>query len=96
MNNTGNDRISGGGEGDKDDAVIDSPHPRTEMGQTIDFDLGQCSHVHGNKGNNFWPERQMRSPWEFPELLENVVVPMRNCFGLSGLFGSFRLFGLDR
>ena len=40
MNNAGDDRISGGGEGDKDDAVIDSPYTRTEMGQTIDFYLG--------------------------------------------------------
>jgi hypothetical protein len=49
MNNAGDDCISGGGEGDKDDAVIDSPYTRTEMGQTIDFYLGQCSHVHTEK-----------------------------------------------
>jgi len=56
MNNAGDDRISGGGEGDKDDAVIDSPYARTEMGQTIDFYLGQCTQFHLNKVAGFRPE----------------------------------------
>jgi hypothetical protein len=49
MNNSGDDSISRGGEGDKDDAVIDSPYPRTEMGHTIDFYFGQSSYVHVKK-----------------------------------------------
>lgn len=61
MNNAGDDGISRGGEGNEDDAVIDSPYPRTEIGQTIDFNFGQGSHVHAKKGNNFSPERQMTS-----------------------------------
>ena len=56
MNNEGDDRISGGGEGDKNDAVIDSPYTRTEMGQTIDFYLGQCSHFHLTKVAAFRPK----------------------------------------
>ena len=46
MNNAGDDGISRGGKGDKDDTVIDSPYARTEMGQTIDFNFGQSSYVH--------------------------------------------------
>jgi hypothetical protein len=46
INNAGDDGIPRGGEGDKDDAVIDSPYARTKMGQTIDFYLGQSSYVH--------------------------------------------------
>jgi len=49
MNNAGDDGISRGGEGDEDDPVVDSPDPRTEMGQTIDFNFGQGSHVHVKK-----------------------------------------------
>ncbi len=49
MNNAGDDGISRGGEGDEDDPIIDSPYSRTEMGQTIDFNFGQGSHVHVKK-----------------------------------------------
>jgi hypothetical protein len=49
MNNAGDDGISRGGERDEDDPVFDSPHTRTEMGQTIDFNFGQGSHVHVKK-----------------------------------------------
>jgi hypothetical protein len=56
MGNAGDDGISGGGEGDKDDSIIDSAHAGTEMGQTIDSDLGQGSHVHREKVAIFRPE----------------------------------------
>jgi hypothetical protein len=49
MNNAGDDGISRGGERDEDDPIIDSPYSRTEMGQTIDFNFGQGSHVHVKK-----------------------------------------------
>jgi hypothetical protein len=53
LGNAGDDSVSRGGEGDKDDPIIDPPYTRTEMGQTINFDLGQGSHVHGKKVTAF-------------------------------------------
>ena len=53
MGNAGDDGISRGGEGDKDDPVIDSSYPRAEVGQPIDSDLGQGSHVHSEKVTTF-------------------------------------------
>jgi len=40
MGYAGNNGISGGGEGDEDNPIVDSSHARAEMGHTIDFDLG--------------------------------------------------------
>jgi hypothetical protein len=56
MGNTGDDGISRGSEGDKDNSVIDSSYPQAEMGQAIDSDLGQGSHVHRKKVATFRPK----------------------------------------
>jgi hypothetical protein len=40
VSDAGDDGVSRCSERDKDDPVIDSSHSRTEMGQTIDSDLG--------------------------------------------------------
>jgi hypothetical protein len=56
LNNAGDDGISRGGEGNEDDAVIDSSHPRTEMGQAINFYFGQSSYVHTEKVAIFDPK----------------------------------------
>lgn len=53
LGNAGDDRVSRSGEGDKDDPIIYPPYTRTKMGQTIDFDLGQGSHVHSKKVTAF-------------------------------------------
>ena len=56
MGNAGDDGISGGGEGDENDPIVDSSHAGTEMGQAIDSDLGQGTHVHGKRVAIFRPE----------------------------------------
>jgi hypothetical protein len=56
MGNASDDGISGGGEGYEDDTIIDSSHAGTEMGQAIDSDLGQGSHVHRERVAIFPPE----------------------------------------
>ena len=56
LNNAGDDGISGGSEGNEDDAVIDSSHPRTEIGQAIDLYFGQSSYVHTGKVAIFDPK----------------------------------------
>jgi hypothetical protein len=56
MGDSGDDGISRGSERDEDDPIIDSSHSRTEMGQTIDSDLGQGSHIHTEKVTSFRPQ----------------------------------------
>jgi hypothetical protein len=55
MGNPGDNSISGGSEGDEDDPIVNASHPRTEMGQPIDPNLGQGSHVHAKKVAIFGP-----------------------------------------